>query len=226
METAEVQVLLEQAGALLEGHFVLSSGKHSDRYVQCALLLQHPAKAGLVGAAIGALWRGHSERDGRSADERIDVVLGPALGGIVVAHEVARYLGTRALFGERRDGVMTLRRGFRIEPGERVLLVEDVVTTGGSVAEIARLAARAGGNVVGAGAVIDRRNLDRNLDRDCDRDLDLGQGPEQPIAFEEGRAFELRALLKVSASVWDPGQCPLCAQGLPAEKPGSREIER
>ena len=119
MDTTELKVLLEESGALLEGHFGLSSGKHSNRYVQCALLLQHPSRAGLVGAAIGELWR----------DEGVDVVLGPALGGVVVAHEVARFLGTRAVFAERKQGEMMLRRGFAIESGERVLLAEDVVTT-------------------------------------------------------------------------------------------------
>ncbi|MEW6744227.1 MAG: orotate phosphoribosyltransferase [Planctomycetota bacterium] len=191
MEPPELQALLQESRALLQGHFVLSSGKHSDRYIQCALLLQHPARAGLVGAAIGGVWR----------DEAVDVVMGPALGGIVVAHEVARFLGTRAIFAERDGGQMKLRRGFSVEHGERVLLVEDVVTTGGSVLEIARLVPGEA-EVVGASAIVDRRR-----DRES-----AGRLP-----------WPFRALVQIDAIAWEPDECPLCRRGLPTEKPGSRQ---
>jgi orotate phosphoribosyltransferase len=132
VEVAEVRRLLEETHALLlNGHFLLSSGKHSDRYFQCARVLAWPARASLLGAGIGGKW----------TDESIDAVVGPAIGGIIIAHEVARYLGTPAYFTEREDGAMRLRRGFAIEPGARVLVIEDVVTTGGSAAEVVGVSA-------------------------------------------------------------------------------------
>ena len=176
------------AGALLEGHFELSSGLHSPGYLQCARVLQDPAQAGVLGAAIAAGVRELSPA----------VVLSPALGGVVIGHEVARALGVRALFAERRDRRMTLRRGFALAAAERVLIVEDVVTTGGSTRETAAVAREAGAEVVGAAAIIDRSGL--------------------RIPFD----VPFQALAAVSWPTHEPAGCPQCARGAPLVKPGSR----
>src|SRR5919204_1812713 len=150
MTGEEVLRIFEESGALLSGHFLLSSGLHSPRYLQSALVLQRPAAAEKLCAALAAKAR---------ADDRlgaIDLVIAPALGGVIVAHEVARSLGVRALFTERQDGAMRLRRGFEIKPGEGALVVEDVVTTGGSTREVMGVVRESGGRVVGAGSLIDR----------------------------------------------------------------------
>jgi orotate phosphoribosyltransferase len=181
--------VFEETGALLEGHFQLTSGLHSPRYLQCALVLQHPRHAAWIGEELGS----------RFADERIGAVVAPAIGGIIVAHETARALGVRALFTEREGGVMTLRRGFCIDPGERVLVVEDVVTTGGSTRETIDAVESAGGNVVGAASVIDRSG----------GVVDLGVRRE--------------ALLTLEVPAYEPELCPLCGEGIPARKPGSRK---
>jgi len=182
--------VFRRAGALLEGHFLLSSGRHSPTYLQCALVLQDPRTAeDLCSRLAGAF-----------ADEPIDTVLAPAIGGIVVAHEVARALGARALFAERQDDRMTLRRGFALRPGERVLLVEDVVTTGGSLREIQDLARRAGAEVVAVAALVDRTG---------------GRDP--------GFGMPLTALVTVDAPNYPPEDCPECRKGLPVVKPGSRK---
>jgi orotate phosphoribosyltransferase len=175
-------------GALLEGHFRLTSGLHSSGYLQCALVLQYPADAEACGVAIADLVR----------HLRPDVVLSPALGGIVIGHEVARALGGRALFAERQEKALTLRRGFSLSPGERVLVVEDVVTTGGSTRETIDVARAAGGQVVGAAAIIDRSGGKQQLD----------------VPFV--------AVASVSLPTYDPDTCPMCASGLPVVKPGSR----
>lgn len=183
----DVEARLREASALLEGHFELSSGRHSDRYVQCAKLLCLPREAEAVCAALAD----------RFADAQPDIVLGPALGGVIVAHEVARRLGVPAFFAERKDGAMTIRRGFVIEPGMKVLVVEDVVTTGGSVKEVLDEVRRAGGEVVGVGSIVQR----------CE---------ESP--------FDVRyeSLLRLRVESWDPSECPQCAAGTAAVKPGSR----
>jgi orotate phosphoribosyltransferase len=157
-------------------------------YVQCALVLQFPQYAELLGADLAVRFPGL----------KIDCVVGPALGGVVVAHEVARKLRVRALFTERVNGVMTLRRGFHVAPGERVLIVEDVVTTGGSVKEAAAAVESLGGKIVGFGALIDRS----------------GGKAELGLPFH--------ALLTLNAVSWDAAECPLCPSGIPAVKPGSR----
>ena len=182
-------LILQETGALLEGHFQLTSGLHSPRYLQCALILQHPQHAEWVGRQLAAHFAG----------EQIETVVAPAIGGIVVAHETARAIGCRALFTERETGAMTLRRGFSIEAGERVLVVEDVVTTGGSTRETIDAVARAGGQVIGAGSIVDRSG----------GAVDVGA----PRA----------ALLTLDVPAYDPEDCPLCRQGSVAVKPGSRK---
>ena len=179
-----------QAGALLEGHFLLSSGLHSPKYLQCALVLQDPARAERL---CGRLARAF-------ADDRAEVVMGPALGGIVVAYELARALGAQALFAEREEGRMRLRRGFRLERGRRVLLAEDVVTTGGSLREVLALAREAGAEVVGVAALVDRTS-----------------------GRESGFGVPLTALVKLDVPTHRPEECPLCRQGVPLVKPGSRQ---
>ena len=148
MNPEDVLNLFRKRGALLEGHFVLSSGLHSTGYLQCALILQHPADAEALGRALGA--------QVRQAGHQVDVVLSPAMGGLIIGHEVGRALGVRAIFAERQEGALTLRRGFRLEPGERVLVVEDVVTTGKSTLETVAVAEQAGAVVVAAASIINR----------------------------------------------------------------------
>jgi len=190
MDQTGVLEIFKQSGALLEGHFKLTSGLHSDRYLQCALVLQHPDHAAALGRALASRLR-------ELADSP-DLVIAPALGGILVAHEVARSLGVRGLFAERQDGVLTLRRGFRIEPGERCYVVEDVVTTGGSTRETMEVAQRAGARVIAAGSLIDRSG----------GRTDLGV----PRA----------ALAVLDVPTYQPDSCPLCQAGSVAVKPGSR----
>src|SRR5262245_49838771 len=177
-----------RSGALLEGHFRLTSGLHSPGFLQCALVLQHPADAETCGQAIADLVRFYGPT----------AVLSPALGGIVIGQEVARALGVRAIFAERQDGVLTLRRGFSLAPSDRVLVVEDVVTTGGSTRETIEVARAAGAVVVGAAAIIDRSGGRQQLD----------------VPFH--------ALATVALPTYQPADCPLCAAGLPVVKPGSR----
>ena len=180
--------LFTQCGALLEGHFKLSSGFHSAGYLQCALVLQHPVYAETLGTALADRIRSLGPA----------VVASPALGGIIIGHEVARALQVRAVFGERKDGRLTLRRGFRLARADRVIVVEDVLTTGGSTLETIAMVREAGGEVVGAIAIIDRGGVQRDL----------------------GVPFE--ALAEVSWPLHEPDLCPLCASGVPIIKPGSR----
>jgi orotate phosphoribosyltransferase len=180
--------LFRRLGALLEGHFRLTSGLHSSGYLQCALVLQHPREAETCGAAIADAVRGLGA----------EAVLSPALGGIVIGHEVARALGVRAIFAERQDGTLTLRRGFTLAQGEKVLVVEDVVTTGGSTRETIDVARAAGAQVVGAASIIDRSGGSQNL------------------------GVPYHALATISLPTYEPGSCPLCAAGSPVVKPGSR----
>lgn len=184
----EVLDLYEKTGALMRGHFRLTSGLHSDIYLQSALVLQYPQHAAALGAALARAL------DGPAAQ----TVVAPAIGGILVAHEVARALDARALFTEREQGVMRLRRGFTIARGEPCLVVEDVVTTGGSTREVMACVQEHGGVVVGAGALIDRS----------------GGAALFPVRWA--------ALARIEASTWPPEACPLCAAGGQAVKPGSR----
>jgi len=190
MNRDELLDLFRRSAALLEGHFRLSSGLHSPGYLQCALVLQHPRHAEPLGASLAACVR----------DLRPTTVLSPALGGLIIGHEVARALGVRAVFAEREDGVLRLRRGFNIGDAERVVVVEDVVTTGGSTRETMQVARAAGAQVVAATAIVDRSGGRADLD------------------------VPLHALLTLSLPTYDPSSCPLCAQGVPLAKPGSRQI--
>ena len=177
-----------QVGALLEGHFRLTSGLHSPGYLQCALVLQHPAQAEACGREIADRVRALGAQ----------VVLSPALGGIVIGQEVGRALGVRAVFAERQDGILMLRRGFALSPGEKVLVVEDVVTTGKSTRETIDVARAAGATVVGAASIIDRSGGHQNLD------------------------VPYHALATIALPTYQPEACPMCAAGQPVVKPGSR----
>jgi orotate phosphoribosyltransferase len=190
MTRDELLDLYRRSGALLEGHFRLTSGLHSSGYLQCALVLQYPPHAEALGRAIAD----------RTRDLRATVVLSPALGGVVIGHEVGRALGVRAIFAERQDGALALRRGFVIGESDRVLVVEDVLTTGGSTRETMQVARAAGGHVVGAAAIVDRSGGAARFD--------------VPFA----------ALVDVTLPTYEPDKCPLCAQGLPVVKPGSRPV--
>lgn len=192
MDRERLLDLFRRSGALLEGHFRLSSGLHSSGYLQCALVLQHPAHAAALGAALAERARG----------VRATTVLSPALGGLIIGHEVARALGARAIFVEREDGVFTLRRGFTLSESERVLVVEDVVTTGGSTRETMQAARAAGAQVVGAASIVDR------------------SGGTGRAALD----VPLFSLFEISLPTYDPGTCPLCVRGIPVAKPGSRPV--
>lgn len=146
LKTEEYLDLFRKSNALLEGHFLLTSGKHSGQYMQCAQVLQYPDRAAVLAEGLADFFR----------DFKIQTVIGPAMGGILVAHEVAKALGVRALFTERENGIMRLRRGFMLSPGERVLVVEDVVTTGGSVREVIAVVQEMGAVPVGVGVLVDR----------------------------------------------------------------------
>ena len=185
----EVLAIFKETNALISGHFELSSGLHSAQYLQCALIFQYPEHTSILCGELA----------GRFKNENVDVVIGPALGGIVLSYETARALNARALFGEReKGGQMVLRRGFTIEPGERVLIVEDVITTGGSVKELAALCGERGAKLVGIGAIVDRGK----------GNIDFG-----------GRA---ESLLKIEIETFEPAVCPLCKEGRPLVKPGSK----
>lgn len=179
----------EQTGAYLRGHFRLTSGLHSPEYMQCALVLQHPAIAQVLGTAL-------TEAIGEPAA----VVASPAIGGLIIGHEVARAAGARFIFTERDAATraMSLRRGFRVSPGERVIVIEDVITTGGSTREVIDILRAEGAEVVAAGSIVDRSG----------GKADLG--------------VRRIALATLQVTTWSPEQCPLCAAGQPVAKPGSR----
>jgi len=180
--------IFRTTGALLEGHFKLTSGLHSNSYFQCARVLQHPAHLTAICSAISGHFR----------DCGITTVVSPAIGGIVVGTEVGRQLGVKTIFAERKDGMMTIRRGFSLEPSEKVLVVEDVITTGGSVAEVIELVRKAGATLAGVGSVVDRSNGKVRL------------------------ADNQYSLLSLEVTSYPPEDCPLCRQGLPIDAPGSR----
>jgi len=186
----QVEKILTETGALLTGHFKLTSGRHGAQYMQCAKVLQYPEHTAYIAQVIAQGFKG----------EKIDIVLAPAIGGIVMGYELARALGAVSLFTEREDGKMTLRRGFEIPSGARVLIAEDVVTTGGSTREVMAIAKENGANIIGACSMVDRTG----------GQLDLG------VKF-------VAAYSKAMVS-YDPDECPLCKEGQPIVKPGSRNI--
>ena len=191
MKDTEVMELFTKTGAYKQGHFKLSSGLHSGSYLQCALVLQHPEYARVLGELLADKFRG----------EEITCVAGPALGGIIIAHEVANSLKTRCIFGERdkQTDKMVLRRGFTLDAQDRVLIVEDVMTTGKSIKELVDVVKTTGATVIGIGTLADRSS----------GRVDFG--------------YEARSLMKLDIKTFNPTECPLCIQNIPLIKPGSRK---
>lgn len=181
--------LLKESEALLEGHFLLSSGKHSDRYIQCAKLLQYPQIAEKALMIVAE----------KLKDLEIDIIVGPAMGGIIVAYELGRQLNKPAIFTEREEGTMTIKRGFNIKTGQKVLIAEDVVTTGKSAYEAIKVVEEHGGLVVGIACIVDRSNGDIK--------------------------YPLYSATKLEINTYDKDNCPMCAEGKDIVKPGSRKIE-
>jgi len=181
---------MESSGALLDGHFVLSSGLHSPRYLQCARVLEDPRRAELLGAALARNFDG----------QMLDLVAGPALGSLIIGHEVARAAGARFVFTERdAAGAAVLRRGFRINPGERSIVIEDVITTGGSTREVVDVLRKAGAEIRAVACIVDRSG---------------------------GRAefhVPLVSLVTLDVPAWPAAECELCRKGIPVEKPGSKK---
>jgi len=185
----QVLDIFVKSGALMEGHFKLTSGRHSNQYMQCAQILQYPEYTEKLALHIAQKFQG----------DNIELVVGPAMGGIIVAYEVARQLNVPGIFTERQEGQMKLRRGFEIKPNQRVLVVEDVVTTGGSVREVIDIVVAAGGKVAGVAVLVDRSN----------GTVDFG--------------VKQTAVLSMDIESWEPENCPLCKEGKTAAiKPGSR----
>lgn len=189
MNPDQILEQFKQTDALLEGHFVLSSGLHSPKYLQCALALQYPADAEKFGRAIAE----------KFLDAGIETVASPAIGGLIIGYAVAAALNVRFIWTERQDGMMTLRRGFSVRPGEKIVVVEDVITTGGSTRECIGALEKLGAKVVGAASIIDRSNG----------------------AADVGVPRISLAALDVPA--YAPDVCPMCANGIDAVKPGSRK---
>lgn len=187
MTDQELLAKFEELGVLLTGHFKLTSGLHSKQYMQCAKLFEYPKQAGEV-----------LEHLISQLPEGIETIIAPAIGGITVGYEVARQLGCRFIFTERQDGKMTFRRGFGLKPGEKVLAIEDVITTGGSVKEVIDLARESGADVLGVTTVVDRSQAKAEFD------------------------IPLTSLVTMEIEVFEPGNCPLCADGIEIQSPGSR----
>ena len=182
--------IFKEAGVLLEGHFLLTSGRHSNRYLQCAKIFRNTRYSEELCAALADYYR----------NDGVEVVIGPAMGAVQMAYEVSRALGCENFFAERENGAMTLRRGFAVQPGQKVLLVEDVITTGGSVREVMDLVKAAGGEVVGVGSIVDRTG----------GKIDFG------VPFH--------AVISLDVESWEADECPLCKAGAPAPyNPGSRK---
>ncbi len=190
MKKEEVLKIFRESGALLDGHFLLTSGLHSPQYFQCALVLQDPKLAQTLCWEIACQFM----------SEKVGVVIAPAIGGIVVAQEVARLIGAHAMFAERESGEMTLRRGFQLKPNQRVLVVEDVVTTGGSVKEVIELVKKCGAELVGVGILVDRSQKKANF------------------------AVPFHAVMEMDVVTYQPEGCPMCKKNIPLVKPGSRSF--
>lgn len=191
MTENDVKQLLIDTGAILEGHFLLTSGLHSPLYVEKFQVLQYPEHTASMCAALAE----------KFADDQVELVIGPVTGGILLAHEVGKNLKTRAIFTERENGKMTLRRGFTIKPGERVLIVEDIVTTGGSVKEVLEVVREHGGIAVGVGLLVDRSG----------GTVDFG--------------IPAKSLLQLQVQTYSPDDCPLCREQIPMTKRGSKNIK-
>lgn len=191
MEQNQVIEVLKQCDVLQEGHFCLTSGKHSNRYMQCARLFEHPVESKRLCDEL-------AKRIEELGLGSLDLVVGPAIGGIIMAYQMAASLGLRNIFAERENGAMTLRRGFEVQAGERVLICEDVVTTGGSVKEVIEVLQQAGAQVVAVSSIVDRSK--GSVDFGC---------PFVP-------------LVSVEFDVYEADECPLCKEGSDAKKPGSR----
>ncbi|HWJ03977.1 MAG TPA: orotate phosphoribosyltransferase [Verrucomicrobiae bacterium] len=189
MTQEEISEIFTKCGALKRGHFRYTSGLHGNIYMQCAQVLKYPDYTEQLCKELAKPFVG-----------KVDIVVGPAMGGILVAYEVARQLGVPSIFAERENGAMTLRRGFSLEPGQRVLVVEDVITTGGSVQEVINIVKAAGAAPVGVGVMVNRSG----------GKADFG--------------IQLEALLRLDLPAYKPEECPMCKEGLPVEKPGSRQV--
>lgn len=190
MDEKRILEILNDAGVLLEGHFLLTSGRHSHRYMQCAKVFEHPSYTEELALALAKSFEGIP----------IDLVIGPAIGGIILSYEVARQLGVKNVFAEREEGIMTLRRGFNIPKGSKVLVVEDVITTGGSVKEVVKMVEDLGSQVVGIGVLVDRSG---------------GQA-------EFGVNY--KPLIAMDIISYKAEDCSLCKAGIPIKKPGSRVV--
>ena len=192
MERGTVLQMFRETGVLLQGLFLLTSGRHSREYLQCARLFQYPGCTEKIAKVLADYFN----------DDAVDLVIGPAIGGIILSYETARCLGVKAIFAEREIGRMTLRWGFEIREGSRVLGVEDVITTGGSVKEVIELVHSCGGQVVGVGAVVDRSGgkVDFGVKQHC--------------------------VISMEVESYPPDQCPICNTGVPLTKPGSRNLHK
>lgn len=183
----------KKLGAVTSGHFILSSGNHSNTYVQCTRIMENPKVTNKLCKILAKHWE----------NAGIDIVAGPAVGGIIMAYELARALKARDIYLERVDNKLTLRRGFAISPGEKVLIVEDVVTTGGSAQEVIQVVKECGAEVKGVASLVDRSGKTESV---------------FPVEFH--------ALLKVNPPIYPPSECPLCKQGIPANTPGARGLKK
>lgn len=192
MTKEEIIAMLKEANVLLEGHFLLTSGRHSDKYMQCAKIFQDAKYSVPLCAELVEQYK----------NDNVEVVIGPAIGAIQMSYEVGKQLGVRNIFAERdSDGKMTLRRGFTIEKGQRVLIVEDVVTTGGSVREVIDLVNECGGDIVGVGSIVDRTG----------GKIDFG------VPYRSAFAMDITS--------YEADECPICKTGTPLVKPGSRAVK-
>ena len=189
MKKDEILKLFSETGVIQEGHFELSSGKHADKYLQCARILQYPDYAEKLAESIATFW-----------DEDIDLVVGPAIGGIIVSYAVGKALNVRSIFSERKNGVMKFRRSLEVKENEKVLIVEDVVTTGGSVREVVELVEKSGGNIVGISSLVDRSNGE--------------------VEFK----YPFKALVELKVESYEVDDCELCKKGVEMTKPGSKKI--
>lgn len=188
----EILQMFKDKGAYLEGHFRLSSGRHADKYMQCAKIMQYPPELEKLCKELASFFK----------DEKITLVAGPAIGAIIFSYEMGRALGVKTIFAEREDGVMTFRRGFEVTPEDRVLVVEDVITTGGSCKEVIKAVQDKGATVVSAASIVDRSN----------GKVDMG------VPF--------KALLTMEIESFEECDCPLCKEGIPVVKPGSRKFDK